>query len=380
MKFILAPDKYKGSLSGPEFCEIVEKGIRKIFPRATIIKRPLADGGDGTLDVIHGCLATHFVGLRTRDPLHREIEAHYLLSDDGGTAYIEMARASGHKLLQVGELNCMESSSYGTGLLLVDALDKGVRKIVLGLGGTATNDGGMGMAAALGCRFLDPLGTPLEPMGRNLSQVAKIETDGLHRGLRTTKIQVACDVTNPFYGPSGTARTYAAQKGAGPQEVELLERGMEHFAGLIQKQFGIDLQKYSGSGAAGGVAGGALALLKAELVPGTELVMELCKFDQVLEGAQWVITGEGQLDKQTLSGKTLQGVLREARKKGIPVAAFCGSIVLSIAEINRLGLAYAVSILNQVGDLEHAKANSQGNLELAAYNFARLLRAGGTFE
>ena len=377
MKFVLAPDKYKGSLSGQEFCAAVEQGIRKIFPGATLIKRPLADGGDGTLDAIHGCLEARFIQVNTRDPLHRKLTAHYLLSDDQGTAYIEMARASGHKLLQGEELNCMDSSTYGTGLLLRDALERGVNRIVLGLGGSATNDGGMGMASALGCLFLDRSGNPLEPTGINLAQVAKIETQGLHRGLRTATIQVACDVTNPFYGPRGTAKVYAAQKGANPEEVELLDQGMEHFAKLIKKQFGTDLQKSSGSGAAGGLAGGAMALLNAELVPGADLIMELCKFEQALKGAQWVITGEGQLDAQTFSGKTLQGVIRAAHKKGIPVAAFCGSVTLSIAELDRLGLDYAVSILHEPGDLEHAMAHSHRNLEQAAYTFARFLRAGG---
>ncbi|NDV42480.1 glycerate kinase [Flagellimonas sediminis] len=374
MKFLLAPDKYKGSLTGQEFCEAVASGILKVFPHAEIVKRPLADGGDGTIEVVSHYLNASSVPVRVHDPLFREIEAPYLLSQDKQTAFIEMSEASGYKLLQKSEMNCMHTTSLGTGELILDALEKGATTIVLGIGGSATNDGGMGMAQALGYRFLDSGGKELEPVGKNLGLVAQIDTKKVHPQLAKAKIQVACDVNNPFYGEQGAAKIYGPQKGASPDGVAFLDQGLEQFAKVLQTTFDIDVQQIPGAGAAGGVGGGAVVFLNASLTSGVDLVMQLANFEEVVQGADWVITGEGQLDGQTFSGKTINGVIKAAQKYQVPVAAFCGSVDVTITEMQHMGLDYAVSILNQIGNLDEAKAKSFQNLELTSYNFAHLLK------
>lgn len=376
MKFILAPDKYKGSLTGREFCVTVACGIQKVFPNAEIINRPLADGGDGTMDVVADYLNASKVTVKVKDPLFREITAQYLLSEDGQTAFMEMSEASGYKLLKKSEMNCMETTTLGTGEMIVDAIEKGAKNVVLGIGGSATNDGGMGMAVALGYAFLDADGNELEPIGRNLGKVEGIQRNHIDPRLSNAKIKVACDVNNPFYGEHGAAKIYGPQKGASREEVRFLDQGLQHFAKVLRSTFDIDVQNIPGAGAAGGAGGGAVVFLNAELASGVDLVMELANFDGVLEGADWVITGEGQLDGQTFSGKTINGVVQSAKKRNVPVAAFCGSIDVTIGEMQKMGLDYAVSILNQIGNLDDAKAKTTENLELASYNFANLLKLG----
>nr|WP_321414926.1 glycerate kinase [uncultured Allomuricauda sp.] len=376
MKFILAPDKYKGSLSGREFCETVAQGIYKVFPKAEILNKPLADGGDGTIDVVADYLNASKMNVKVKDPLFREITAQYLLSEDGKTAFIEMSEASGYKLLQKSEMNCMRTTTLGTGEMISDALQRGAQTILLGIGGSATNDGGMGMARALGYMFLDSNGNELEPIGENLAKVKEINQDKVNPRLSDVKIQVACDVNNPFYGESGAAKIYGAQKGASEEDIEFLDMGLKNFSKILKSSFDMDVQNISGAGAAGGVGGGAVVFLNAELVSGVDLIMQLANFDEALQGADWVITGEGQLDGQTFSGKTISGIIRSAKKQNVPVAAFCGSVDVNIDEMHQMGLDYAVSILNQIGNLEEAKARTVENLKLSSYNFANLVKLG----
>ncbi len=374
MKFVIAPDKYKGSLSGWQFCEAAEGGIKRIFPNAIIIKKPLADGGDGTIEVVKHYLKASTITVQVHDPLFRTIEAPYLLSEDGKIAFIEMSEASGYKLLDKQEMNCMHTTSLGTGELIRDALEKGAEHIVLGIGGSATNDGGMGMAAALGFNFLNENGSEVKPVGSQLSSVATIHKEKVHPRLSKVKIQVACDVTNPLYGDNGAAKIYGPQKGASEEEVNLLDQGLRHFSGILYESFGVDVQNVPGSGAAGGMGAGALTFLGAELVSGVDLIMEMADFKSAIVNADWIITGEGRLDGQTLSGKTINGILNAAQQKNIPVAAFCGSVDLSIDDMQRLGLDYAVSILNTIGSLDEAKKQSHVNLEKAVFNFVNLLK------
>lgn len=374
MKFILAPDKYKGSLTGREFCKTVAQGIDKVFPKSEILKMPLADGGDGTIDVVADYLKASKVSVKVNDPLFREITTQYLLSEDGQTAFIEMSEASGYKLLQKTEMDCMQTTTLGTGEMILDALERGVQTILLGIGGSATNDGGMGMAKALGYQFFDTHGNELKPIGKNLSQVKEIGQNNIHPKLVEVKIQVACDVNNPFYGENGAAKIYGAQKGASEEDIEFLDGGLKIFSEILKASFDIDVQNIPGSGAAGGVGGGAVVFLNAELVSGVDLIMQLANFDEALQGADWVITGEGQLDGQTFSGKTISGIIKSAKKRNVPVAAFCGSVDVDINEMQEMGLDYAVSILNQIGNLDDAKANTVANLKLASYNFANLVK------
>jgi glycerate kinase len=373
MKFVIAPDKYKGSLTGLEFCEAVSQGLRKVFPKALIKHKPLADGGDGTLAVVRYYLEADTIQVSVNDPLFRKIEVGYLLSQDKKTAFIEMSEASGYKLLHENELNCMSTTSLGTGELIVNALNKGVQEIILGIGGSATNDGGMGIAVALGYEFLDSNDTVLSPIGANLLKVKRIQKKGRHPRLSEVAIKVACDVTNPFFGKNGAAYVYGPQKGANKEEVEVLDKGLQNFAKVIAREFGTDIQKVSGSGAAGGVGGGAVVFLNATLIPGIDLMKEIAGFDEAITNANWIVTGEGRLDSQTLSGKTIAGVLESARKQKIPVAALCGAVTLSPEQQEETGLTYVCAILRDISNLELAVSQSKENLVAAAYNFAKLI-------
>ncbi|MDP2526466.1 glycerate kinase [Maribacter dokdonensis] len=374
MKFVIAPDKFKGSLTGFEFCDAVEEGLLMVFKDAEILKKPLADGGDGTMEVAKHYIKGETVTITVKDPLFRPINASYLYSDETKIAYIEMAEASGLKLLNVDEFDCMETTTLGTGELIYDALEKGATEIILGIGGSATNDGGMGMANALGFRFLDEKGLELSPIGKHLSKVKTIDDSNKHHRLDGVKVKVACDVTNPFYGLQGAAYIYGAQKGASENEIIFLNQGLCNFAEIIKNRYEIDLQKVSGSGAAGGVGGGALVFLNGELISGNNLVKELADFDNAINGADWIITGEGQLDEQTLSGKTIDGVVKSAKSKNIPVAALCGSVSISVAQQQKFGLNYVVSIVRGISTLNQAMEQSRDNLVNAAFNFASLIK------
>lgn len=375
MKFVIAPDKYKGSLTGLEFCEAVCEGMQAVFPEALIMYKPLADGGDGTLAVVRHYLEADTIKVLVNDPLFRKREVEYLLSKDKRTAFIELSEASGYKLLHKDELNCMSTTTLGTGELVVDALNRGAKEIILGIGGSATNDGGMGIAVALGYEFLDSNKNILSPVGDQLIKVDEIRKSNLHPRLSEVNIKVACDVRNPFFGTNGAAYIYGPQKGASREEVEFLDKGLQHFATIIERQFGMDIQKISGSGAAGGVGGGAIVFLNATLHSGIDLIKEIAGFDAAIVNADWIITGEGRLDSQTLSGKTIAGVLESAKKRHIPVAALCGAVALSPEHQEKMGLTYVCAILRDVSNLDQVIAKSKENLVAAAYNFAKLIEA-----
>ncbi len=374
MKFVLAPDKYKGSLTAFEFCNAVEEGLIKALENAEIIKMPLADGGDGTIDVVKHYLKGDIIKVKVNDPLFRTIEAQYLFSRETRISYIEMAEASGLKLLKEGEKNCMLTTTMGTGELIADALQKGAKEIILGIGGSATNDGGMGMAFALGFRFLDKNNAVLEPKGENLIHIKTIDSSAVNPLLKNVVVKVACDVTNPLYGKNGAAYIYAAQKGASDEDLEALDNGLRNYSKIVQCQFGIDVQQIEGAGAAGGMGAGSVVFLNAQLTSGIDLIKELADFDTNIKAADWVITGEGKLDDQTLSGKTISGVIKSAKNQNIPVAALCGSVNISVETQKELGLTYAVSIVKGISDLEEAMASSYTNLVHAAYNFARVAK------
>ncbi|MCM4156731.1 glycerate kinase [Gramella sp. AN32] len=374
MKFVIAPDKFKGSLTGFEFCDAVEEGLSMVFPDAEILKMPLADGGDGTIEVVKHYLKGEKIMITANDPLFRPIKASYLYSAESNVAYVEMAEASGLNLLNKQERNCLYTSTFGTGELILDALKKGAKEIIVGVGGSATNDGGMGMASALGYQFLDKNGRELKPIGKNLVEVAKIDTSNVPRKLQEAKIKVACDVSNPFHGMKGAAKVYAAQKGASLEEIESLDKGLRNFSKIIMEKYAIELQKIKGSGAAGGIGGGAIVFLNGKLNSGIEMIKELANFDIAIKNTDWIITGEGKLDEQTLSGKTINGVVKSAKLNNTPVAAFCGSIDLSIEHQQKLGVIYATSIVQGVSNLDQAMKFSFPNLVYTTYNFANFLK------
>ncbi|CAM4287863.1 glycerate kinase [Zobellia roscoffensis] len=374
MKFIIAPDKFKGSLTGFEFCDAVEEGLQHVFNDAEIIKMPLADGGDGTIDVVKHYIHGEKITIAVNDPLFRPISASYLYAVKNHIAYIEMAEASGLKLLDDLDRNCMNTTTFGTGELIADALERGAKEIILGIGGSATNDGGMGMANALGYRFIGDFSKELEPIGSSLNKVKNIDASKVHPLLANAKFKIACDVSNPFYGKNGAAKIYGAQKGASAEEIEILDKGLKNFAKVALDTYDIGLQKIKGSGAAGGIGGGAIIFLRGELTSGIDLVKELAHFDEAIADADWIITGEGQLDEQTLSGKTINGVVISAKKHKVPVAALCGSVSISVEQQEKFGLTYVNSIVRGISTLPQAMASSYTNLLNASYNFAKLMK------
>lgn len=374
MKFVIAPDKFKGSLTGFEFCTAVEKGLVKVFPQAEIIHLPLADGGDGTLEIAQHHLKGTKIEILVNDPFFRKIKASYVFSKDTEIAYIEMAEASGLKRIAENEKNVMRATSFGTGELILHAIEKGAKHILLGIGGSATNDCGMGMAAALGYSFLDANGQKLKPIGANLTQVETIDVSNVQEKLKNIKFSIACDVQNPLYGNEGAAFVYAEQKGASIENILQLDRGLQHFANILQQQFGVDCQQINGAGAAGGVGAGSIVFLNGNLVSGIELIKNISNFDEVIQDADWLITGEGKLDEQTFYGKTIQGVINSAKQNNIPVAAFCGAISLNIEQQQNMGLTYCTSILKTISSLQEAINYSEENLIHSVYNFANLIK------
>lgn len=370
MKIVIAPDKFKGSLTALEFCHAVEDGILKTKPQTEIIKLPLADGGDGTLEVVNYYLSGKEIYCEVNNPFFKKIKASYLYSEDAKTAYIEMAEASGIKLLNDNQLDCKNTSTFGTGELIQHALEKGAKTIILGIGGSATNDCGIGMASALGYRFLDKNNNEVHPVGKNLSEIAKIDESKVDPRLKNTVIHVACDVTNPLYGKNGAAYIYAAQKGATTSDLDLLDKGLRDFSGLIEKKYDIDPQKVKGAGAAGGMGIASKVFLNAELLSGIDLIMSLANFDHHLKNADWIITGEGKLDQQTLSGKTIYGVVDRATRKKVKVAVICGANELSTNELDQFGILYSDNIIQRSTDLEDALANAKKYLQMMASDFA----------
>tara|TARA_B100002049_G_scaffold172640_1_gene130531 strand:- start:136 stop:1281 length:1146 start_codon:yes stop_codon:yes gene_type:complete len=374
MKFVIAPDKFKGSLTGFEFCTAVEKGLVKVFPQAEIIHLPLADGGDGTLEIAQHHLKGTKIEILVNDPFFRKIKASYVFSKDTEIAYIEMAEASGLKRIAENEKNVMRATSFGTGELILHAIEKGAKHILLGIGGSATNDCGMGMAAALGYSFLDANGQKLKPIGANLTQVETIDVSNVQEKLKNIKFSIACDVQNPLYGNEGATFVYAEQKGASIENILQLDRGLQHFANILQQQFGVDCQQINGAGAAGGVGAGSIVFLNGNLVSGIELIKNISNFNEVIQDADWLITGEGKLDEQTFYGKTIQGVINSAKQNNIPVAAFCGAISLNIEQQQKMGLTYCTSILKTISSLQEAINYSEENLIHSVYNFANLIK------
>ncbi|MFG6686935.1 glycerate kinase [Mariniflexile sp. HNIBRBA6329] len=373
MKIVLAPDKFKGSLTGLQFCNAVEEGIKEVLPKAEIIKMPLADGGDGTIDILDYHLQGKRVKVKVNDPLFRDIEASYLYMESIQTAFIEMAEASGMHLLKKEEQNCFNTTTLGTGELILDAIHKGAKTIILGIGGSATNDCGMGMVTALGYKFEDAHGKELQPIGKNLSKVKLINSSSAVGYLESIEFKVACDVTNPLYGKNGAAHVYGPQKGASGDEIEQLDKGLRNMASIFKKQFNIDVQNIKGAGAAGGMGAGTFVFLNAELKSGIDLVKDLVGFDTKIKGVDWVVTGEGKLDLQTLSGKTIDGVITSAKKQNIPVATLCGSISLSKTDAEKFGISYIDAVMEQAKSLDDALQNGYDYVKKMAVKFAETI-------
>ncbi len=370
-KIVVASDSFKGSLSSLEVADAVGIGVKAVLPDAEVVKVNVADGGEGTVEALVAGLGGARVCVTVTDPLGRSVEATYGLLGDG-SAVVEMSVASGLTLLPAEERNPLLTSTYGTGEIIVDALRRGCRKIYVGIGGSATNDGGMGMLAALGYRFYDEVGCLLQPCGAAMSQVARIDATDVMPELSGAEFVVACDVDNPFCGSNGAAYVFAPQKGASPEDVELLDLGLKHFADKILEATGVSIADAAGAGAAGGLGGACLAFLNARLVSGIDMVLDAIRFDEIISDASLVITGEGRIDRQTAMGKTPVGVLRRANAQNIPVIAIAGS-VRQCPEVEALGFKTIVAVTPNGMSLEQAMnpLTASGNITAAITDILR---------
>ncbi|MCU0443853.1 MAG: glycerate kinase [Microscillaceae bacterium] len=375
MKILVAPDKFKDSLSALQVSELIKEGLLAANAQFVVDIFPLADGGEGTAEILTYHSGGQLLKKIVKDPLFRPIEAKYGISADQQTAFVEMAQASGLVHLEDWERNPMNTSSYGTGELILAAIEQGAKTIILGIGGSATNDAGIGMAQALGYEFLDQNDHRLLPTGGNLPKIRRVLTQNIHPKLAKTQFIVATDVKNPLFGKNGAAYVYAPQKGAKPTEIAYLDGGLRNIAQVIENQFNMQVSDWAGAGAgaAGGLGAGAVAFLGATLQSGIELVMNFTKFEQKTLDYQWIITGEGKIDEQTLQGKVVAGVCRVAQKQQIPVAAVCGSLEFKPLIIKELALKYLESIITHPLTLSEAIAQADKNLIDWAFRFGKLI-------
>lgn len=325
-RIAIAPNAFKGTLSAAQAAERIERGLRQALPRAEFITIPMADGGDGTMEAVVHATGGRLVRARVHDPLGREMWAKWGLAGDGERAVIELAQASGLALLSAEERNPLKATTRGTGELILAALRRGAKRILVAIGGSATNDGGVGLARALGMRFLDAKGRELPEGGGNLIHLARIDASRIEPLVAKARIDVACDVDNPLFGRRGAAYVYGPQKGATLVMVRRLDLGLRRLAKVARRDLGVDVAEMPGAGAAGGTGGGLVAFLGARLLLGAKLVMEAIDLRKRLEGCDLVITGEGRLDTQSLHGKAPVAVARLARRMRIPVFAICGSV------------------------------------------------------
>jgi len=378
MRVLVCPDKFKGSLSSPQAAEAIAAGFLEGWPEAETVLCPLADGGEGTLDLLVTATGGRKLPLEVTGPLGDKVSAYLGIAGDGTTAVVEMASASGLELIPRERRNPLLTTTYGTGELIRGALDLGLRRIIVAIGGSGTNDGGTGMASALGARFLDAEGRELPRGGGYLERLESMDLEGMDPRLREAQIVVAADVDNPLLGPQGATAVYAPQKGAGPEGLEVLERGLSRLAravSLLSGRAGTSLEEKPGAGAAGGLGFGLAAFLGAEIRPGVEVVMEAVSFREKLEGCRLVITGEGKLDGQTSRGKTVAGVAREARRRGIPVLALGGEVAPEAEVLRGLGVTSLLSVVPGPLERERAMASAAEMLSRTSREVAGLLRS-----
>jgi glycerate kinase len=375
MRIVVAPNAFKGSLSALDAAEAIADGIRAVHQDVEIVLLPIADGGDGTVDALVAATGGERKVVRVRGPLGTPVDAEYGLIDAGKTAVIEMAKASGLALVAYGQRNPADATTYGVGELLQHAYDAGARHFIVGIGGSATNDGGAGMAQALGYHLLDPEGHELPPGGLALQRLARIHVGGVHANWKEAEVEVASDVTNPLTGPSGASAVYGPQKGATPEMVTQLDAALKRLAEVIRRDLGVDVERLPGAGAAGGLGAGLVGFTGAKLAAGAEIVMETLRFDERIKGAVLVITGEGRLDSQTARfGKGPAAVARHASNAAIPVLAIGGSL----DDETELALLFDAleATVTQPFTLEQAIAEARDRLRLTASRAMRNLLTG----
>ncbi|CCU79839.1 Glycerate kinase [Halanaerobium saccharolyticum subsp. saccharolyticum DSM 6643] len=372
MNIVVAPDSFKGSMSAMEAAENIEIGIKKILANPKIEKIPMADGGEGTIQALIDSRNGIIIKSLVTGPLGKKIESHFGLIEQEKIAVVEMAAASGLPLVSKEKLDPTITTTYGTGELISKALDYDINKLIIGIGGSATNDAGVGMAQALGVSFLDKNGNEIGYGGKELDKIENIDMSGLDPRLNNLEIEVACDVNNPLFGPNGAAYVYAPQKGAAKKEVELLDNKLRYFNEKIKEIFKLDLQSIAGSGAAGGLGAGLKVFLDARLKSGIEIVLEVNKVEAKIANADLVITGEGKLDGQTLQGKTPIGVAKCAKKYNIPVVAIVGEIGVDVEKVLKEEIDCVFSIIQKACSLEEAMESSKKWIQFSAEQIIRL--------
>lgn len=373
-KFVLAPDSFKESMTAKEVCVAMEKGIRKVFSDAEIVHVPMADGGEGTVESLVDATNGYKEYVEVQGPLPKQkVRAYYGILEDKKTAVIEMAQASGLMLVDPKVRNPLVTTTYGTGELIKAALNKGVSTIIIGIGGSATVDGGIGMAQALGVKFTDKYGNNIEPTGSNLAKIDKISMENLDKRVKKVNFIIASDVENILTGKKGAAAVFGPQKGATPDEVELLDKGLIHYAEIIRRDIGKNVEDIAGSGAAGGLGAGLIAFLDAKLQSGVEVVANTVKLAEKISQADYVFTGEGGMDFQTKYGKTPFGVAQVAKKYQKPVFAEAGYLGERIEELYDIGISAIFGIVDKSESIEESLEKGPQNVERTTENIARLI-------
>jgi glycerate kinase len=371
VKVVVAPNAFKGSLSAPQAAAAIARGVREVFPEAEVVEIPVADGGDGTLEALVTAHRGEYRPVEVEGPLGDPVQSAYGLIDSGRTAVVELASASGLALLPPARRDPRKTSTYGFGQLLVAARKAGVDHVIAGIGGSATNDGGAGMAQALGYRLLDATGHDLARGGAALLQLDRIDATGVDPRWRLLKVDVACDVTNPLTGPEGASFVYGPQKGADQQTVRMLDSALAHLADVIERDLDKRVAKIPGAGAAGGTGAGLIAFLDARLMPGAALVVDASGFDRQLKGAQLVITGEGRVDSQTAYGKAPGEVARRAQAAGIPTLLLAGSKGAGWETLKGKGVTAVVTLAEEGDNLGQLMQNADQALTRAAVRACR---------
>ena len=374
MRIVISPDSYKESLTALEVATEIEAGFREIFPEAEYLKLPMADGGEGTVAAMVAATGGTRIEVTVTGPMGDPVLACYGLTGDGKTAIIEMAAASGLALVAPHLRNPWETTSYGTGELIRAALDNGVNHLIIGIGGSATNDGGAGMLQALGVKLLDISGGEIGFGGGSLAKLDRIDICAMDPRLKECRIEAACDVNNPLTGPKGASAVFGPQKGATPEMVAGLDANLIRYAGIIARDLGQQVDQVSGAGAAGGMGAALLAFFGAHLKPGVEIVMEAVGLEAVILNADLVITGEGRIDSQTVNGKTPIGVARMAKRFGKPVIGIAGCLAHDAAVVHEHGIDAVFSVLSQTCTVDEAFKSAAVNVRTASRNIAATLR------
>lgn len=375
-KFLLIPDSFKGTMSSDEICSIMEKAVRHNYPDAQIISIPVADGGEGSVEAFLKAMGGEKVKITVKGPFFQDMEAFYGIVEEGKTAIIEMAACAGLPLVE-NNPDPTKTTTYGVGQLIEDAISRGCKKMIMGLGGSCTNDAGAGAAAALGVVFTNDRGDAFIPTGGTLKDIAHIDKSKLLPSLKEIELITMCDIDNPLYGEKGAAYVFAPQKGATPEVVKDLDEGLRHLDQILQKDLNLSLAEIKGAGAAGGMGCGMVAFFGSALQMGIETVLDTVKFDELLKDADYVFSGEGKIDTQSIRGKVVIGIAKRTKKANVPLIAFVGDIGDDIEEAYNLGVSGIFSINRVAVEYKDAKKRAREDMYLTVDNLMRYMKALG---